>query len=372
MRQFIPQMQPLIGKEEQAAVSSYLKSGGWLTEYKKTEEFEQMITQYTGAKYACVMSNGTVTLFTALLALGIRPGDEIIVPDLTMIASANAVILAGAKPVLVDIEKETLCLDLNLVEEALTKRTKALMFVTLNGRSPDMDKIVSFCKKNNLYLLEDAAQSLGSKWKGKHLGTFGDIGSFSFSTPKIITTGQGGALITNNDDLIKKIRQIKDFGRIKSGVDKHISLGYNFKFTDLQAVIGIEQMKKLGLRVTRKKEIYMLYEKLLSGVPQVQFIPTNLKDTSPWFIDVLVEKRNELIAYLLENQIGSRQVYPPVHTQSPYNKWPEYKRNSFPVSEAISVKGLWLPSASSLKDETITAICKKIKKFYSYKSYGNE
>lgn len=364
MKQFLPQMQPQIGKEEQKAVSSYLKSGGWLTEYKKTEEFEQMIAQYTGAKYACVMSNGTVTLFAALQALGIGQGDEVIVPDLTMIASANAVILAGAKPVLVDIERETLCLDLNLAKQALTKKTKALMFVTFNGRSSDMDKVVSFCKENNLYLLEDAAQSLGSRWKGKHLGTFGDMGSFSFSTPKIITTGQGGALITNDDNLIKKIRQIKDFGRIKSGIDEHIALGYNFKFTDLQAVIGIEQMKKLSLRVTRKKEIYALYQKLLSAIPQVQFISTNLEDTSPWFIDILVEKRDGLAAYLQENQIGSRQIYPPLHTQSPYNKWAEYKNKHFSVSKAISTKGLWLPSASSLKDETITAICKEIRKFF--------
>lgn len=365
MKHLIYQMQPQIGKEEQQAVSVYLKSGGWLTEFKKTEEFEKMLAKFVGAKYACCVNNGTVSLFVALQALGIGRGDEVIVPNLTMIASANAVILAGAKPVLVDINEQNLCLDLDLIKKAITKKTKALMFVSFNGRSPNMDKIVSFCKANNLYLIEDAAQSLGATWKGKHLGTFGEVGSFSFSAPKIITTGQGGALVTNSDALIKKIRQIKDFGRLKSGVDEHIALGYNFKFTDLQAVIGIEQMKKLPSRVERKKQIYSIYRKTLSSLKQVFFIPTDLGDTPPWFIDVLVENKEKLIEYLAKNQIGSRPFYPPIHTQAPYKTWSEYKNAHFPVSSKVSSKGLWLPSSVSLTDKIILYICNVAKKFYS-------
>ena len=364
-RKFINQMEPWIGKEEKQAVVKYLDSGGWLTEFKKTEEFEQMIAEYVGIKHACVVNNGTVSLFIALKALGIGKDDEVIVPDLTMIASANAVILSGAKPILVDINKQNLCIDLDVAERAITKKTKALMFVSLNGRSLDMNKITSFCKKHNLYLLEDAAQSLGSRWNGKHLGTFGEIGSFSFSTPKIITTGQGGALVTNDDRLIKKIRYIKDFGRVKSGVDEHIALGYNFKFTDLQAVIGIEQMKKIEFRIERKKEIYNLYRETLSSIRQVQFIPTNLENISPWFIDIFVERKKELIAHLLKNQIGSRSFYPPIHTQAPYKEWGKYKKKHFVVSEETSSKGLWLPSASSITNKTILYICKEIKRFYS-------
>lgn len=362
---YINQMEPQIGKEEGIAISSYLKSGGWLTEYKKTEEFEHMIAQFVDTKYACVVNNGTVSLFIALQALGIKQGDEVIVPNFTMIASANAVLLANAKPVLVDIKKTNLCIDLNLAEKAITKKTKALIYVSLNGRSSDMDQIVGFCKKHKLYLIEDAAQSLGSKWMGKHLGSFGDIGSFSFSTPKIITTGQGGALVTNSDDLIKKIRLIKDFGRAKSGVDNHIALGYNFKFTDLQAVIGIEQMKKIKPRLKRKKEIYSLYKRSLSHINKIQFITTDLEDTAPWFMDILVERRQELIDYLHKNQIGSRPFYPSIHTQAPYNKWGDYKEKHFPVSEEISKKGLWLPSSFTLTDKTILYICKILEEFYS-------
>lgn len=366
MKQFIPQMEPSIGKEEQKAVSAYLKSGGWLTEFKKTQEFEQMLARFVGTKYACCVTNGTVSLFIALQALGIGQDDEVIVPNLTMIASANAVILAGARPVLVDICKKDLCIDLDLAKKAITKKTKALMFVSFNGRSPDMDEVVSLCKANNLYLIEDAAQSLGATYKGKHLGTFGEVGSFSFSTPKIITTGQGGALVTNNNTLIKKIKQIKDFGRIKSGVDEHITLGYNFKFTDLQAVIGIEQMKKIPSRIERKKQIYSLYKKSLSSLKQIQFIQTDLGATPPWFIDILLEEKEKLIKYLAKNQIGTRPFYPPIHTQAPYKKWGEYKNTHFSVSERISQKGLWLPSSLSLTDKIIIHICNLIKKFYSY------
>lgn len=367
MKKPINQMEPWIGKEEEKALVSYLRSGGWLTEYKKTEEFEAAIAKYARSKYASVVSNGTISLFIALMALGVGKGDEVLVPDLTMIASANAVILAGATPVLVDVERDNLCISLEKAERSLTKKTKAMMFVSLNGRSPNMEEVVSFCKKHKLYLVEDAAQSLGSKWQGRYLGTFGIVGSFSFSVPKIITTGQGGALVTDDDKLIEKMRKIKDFGRSKSGVDHHIALGYNFKFTDLQAVIGLEQMKKLPFRVKRKKEIFTLYKKKLSEVKEVRFIETNLNDTSPWFVDVLVEKRDGLISKLSQKKIGSRPFYPPIHTQAPYSSWSKYQKSRFPVSEEISNQGLWLPSSSFLSNSDIYEICKEIKAFYGYK-----
>lgn len=355
-------MEPLIGEEEKKAVAEYLDSGGWLTEFKKTREFEKMIGNLVGAKYVSVVNNGTVSLTIAMMALGIKGGDEVIVPDYTMIASANAVILAGVKPVLVDIDPKNLCLDLDLVKKALTQKTKAIMLVTINGRYPEMEKFVEFAKDNNLYLIEDAAQSFGSGYKGKYLGTFGDVGSFSFSMPKIITTGQGGALVTDNEDLYQKILKIKDFGRAESGIDYHETLGYNFKFTDLQAVIGIEQMKKIDWRVKRKKEIYKTYRDLLKDVKGIESIETNLKDTAPWFIDILVDegKRDKLISFLEEKGIGTRPFYPAIHTQPPYS----WVRGDFPNSKDISERGLWLPSAFFLSDEDIQYICQKIREFF--------
>ncbi len=363
----INQMEPWVGKEEQEAVSDYLSSGAWLTEYKKTQEFERAISSYTGATYTCVVSNGTVSLFIALMASGVGKGDEVIVPDFTMIATANAVLLAGAKPILVDIDPNTLCLDLAKAKNALTKNTKAIMYVSLNGRSADMEEVALFCKKYNLCLIEDAAQALGSRWNGKHLGTFGAIGSFSFSSPKVITTGQGGALITDDSNLMDKIRKIKDFGRESGGIDRYVTLGYNFKFTDLQAVIGIEQMKKLEARVKRKKDMYSFYRKKLFNVREVVFIKTNLINTSPWFIDILAKNRDGLIKYLDSQGIGSRAFYPPIHTQAPYKDIADYEKTKFPVSEDISRKGLWLPSSTFLTDFDIIHICQGIKKFYGGK-----
>ena len=217
---FINQIEPWYGKEEKKAILDYLNSGGWLMEFKKTEEFEKIICDYTGAKYCSVLPNGTVSLVLALMALGIKAGDEVIVPDFTMIATPNAVMMVGAKPVLVDVD-ESWCLNPDLVEKAITPKTKAVFHVSINGRAGRLDELKKLCRRHKIYLIEDAAQSLGSFYQGRHLGRHGVIGSFSFSVPKIITTGQGGALITDSKKIYETIEKLKDFGRVKAGVDWH-------------------------------------------------------------------------------------------------------------------------------------------------------
>ena len=213
---------------------------------------------------------------------------------------------------------------------------------------------------NNLILLEDSAQALGSFYPdGIHQGRKGIAGSFSFSAPKIISTGQGGALITDDDNIAYRIKRLKDFGRSGGGNDLHNSIGWNFKFTDIQAVIGIEQMKKLQWRVDRKKEILKLYKKLLNGGKQVRFFEQDLENTTPWFIDALIDNRENLQAFLKENDIGTRIMYPPINKQKAYN-YP----GEFPVSNLVGQKGLWLPSAAQLNDEQINFICRCIQNFY--------
>ncbi len=359
----IPQMEPWFDEKETTAVFEYMKSGGWVMEFGRTKELERMIAEFVGAKHCVMTTNGTISLTLAMLALGLKAGDEVLVPDFTMIASPNAAKLVGIEPVLVDVDARTLCMDLARAKEALTPGTKALMYVAFNGRSGDMNEVVKFCREHNLFLIEDSAQALGSRFGGKHLGTFGDIGSFSFSTPKIITMGQGGALVTDSDEYATKLRKLKDFGRTGGGNDFHDEWGWNFKFTDIQAVIGIEQMKKLPWRVERKKEIWKKYENGLKNVPGVELVATNLQDTSPWFIEVFVEDPEALATHLKEHGIGSRRVYPAINTQKIYRDTCAGK--TFPIAERVAARGLWLPSSSKLSNEEIAAVVKAIQLFYN-------
>ncbi len=361
-KDFIFQMEPWFDERETRALCDYMKSGGWVTEFRKTREFEQQIAEYVGAGHCSVVNNGTISLTLALIACGVSSGDEVIVPDYTMVASANAVRLAGAEVVFVDVHPDNLCMDFDRMKEAVSPRTKAIILVTINGRYPEnLEEFVVFCKEKGIKLIEDAAQSLGSFKNGRHLGTFGDIGSFSFSSQKVVTTGQGGALVTNDEKLIERIRKLRDFGRSEGGSDHYLTMGWNFKFTDIQAVIGIEQMKKLPWRAERKKEIYALYKQNLGDVSEVPFIPTDLDNTSPWFIDVLVEggKREGLIEYLKTKNIGSRPFYPALHSEPVYNLPGRY-----PVAKRVAKQGLWLPSSSKLTNDQIEYICREIKHFF--------
>lgn len=361
MQNFINQMEPWFDEHESEALQEYMLNGGWVTEFKKTREFEKVISNYVGSEYCSVVTNGTVALSVALLACGVKAGDEVVVPDYTMVATPNAVELIGAKAIFTDIESSSFCMDFEQLKNAVTPQTKAVIVVLINGRYPEkFDKIIEFCKNKKLWLIEDAAQALGSNWRGRHLGTIGDIGTFSFSAPKVITTGQGGALTTNNKDVFAQIVKIRDFGRECGGEDHYLVKGWNFKFTDIQAVIGLEQMKKLQWRVGRKKEICARYYEKLSGVSEIQCIETNLKETSPWFIDILCDNRDELKEYLKTRGIGSRRFYPPLHSELVYG----YNDLNFPITQYISSKGLWLPSSSFLSNNEIDEICSKIMEFY--------
>ncbi|MFQ5683626.1 MAG: DegT/DnrJ/EryC1/StrS family aminotransferase [Candidatus Binatia bacterium] len=356
-------MEPWFGEEEKRAVCEYLEAGGWITEFEKTWEFERIIADYVGSRHCIVVNNGTVSLTLAALACCIEAGDEVIVPNYTMIATPNSVRMLEAVPKLLDVERETLCLDIGKTEQAVTDKTKAVFLVSTNGRYPKagVDSFVQLCQEHNLVLVEDAAQALGSFYpNGRHIGTMGRMGSFSFSVPKIISTGQGGAIVTDDDIMAARIRKLKDFGRSKRGTDIHDCLGYNFKFTDIQACVGIEQMKKLPWRVQRKKEIYSLYRKELQSFPQIEFFDQDLKHTTPWFIDVLADNRDELQQHLKQKGVGTRVMYPPINEQKAYG-WDA----DCPVSRMVGEKGLWLPSASQLTDAQVTEVCELIRRFYT-------
>jgi len=362
----IPQMEPHFDDVERQFVDAYLRAPGHLTEFVRTKEFEDGIAALTGAKHCIVMMNGTVTLVAIAIALGVKPGDEVIVPDYSMIATANAFSVLGAKIKFAPVERETLCLDLHAVAGLITARTKAIVLMGANGRHPSypIRNLQTLADSQRIPLIEDAAQGLGCTYQdGTHLGLKGLAGSLSFSSQKIISTGQGGAIITNDDEMASHLRRVKDFGRARGGEDFHPQFGLNFKFTELQACVGLAQMSKLPARLKRRKEIAALYEQLLRPVEQVRLFRHNLETTAPWFTDCVVEERESLIAFLADHLIGSRPMYSPMSGQPIYNE-----PLAHPVSELIGRQGLWLPSHTHLADDQVQYIGETIVRFYSRKS----
>ena len=355
---FINQIEPLITNKDKKNIIEYLNTGGWITEHSQNKLFEEKFKKITNSKYAITFPNGTLTLYGILLSLNIKKGDEIIIPSYTMVATANSVILTGARVIFCDISSENLCLDPIKLKEKITKKTKAVIYVTLNGRSGYINQIKNICKKKKLFMIEDSAHSIGSFYKKKHHGNFSIASSFSFSMPKIVTTGQGGMIVTNNKSIYNKIKSLKNFGRKSDGNDTYKAIGYNFKFTDLQAALGISQLKTLKNRVLKKREIFKLYYNNLSTNPKIEMLNFE-KNETPWFVDIYVSNRALLKKYLFKHNISTRYVYPSLDSLKIFNK-----QKKLVTSNHYCSRGLWLPSSLNLTKYEIQRISKLILDFY--------
>jgi perosamine synthetase len=357
MRDFIPQIEPWIDGEELEQLTRVIDST-YVTEHNLTAEFEHMVQGLTGAKYAIAVTNGTMALYCCLKALDIGPGDEVIIPNMTFIASSNAVLLAGATPVLCDISPVNLCIDITCIEPLITPNTKAIMPVHLYGQSCNMDVITKIAEENNLAVLEDAAQGVGVKWKERHVGTFGECGVLSFYGNKTITCGEGGIVLTDSTKIRNKVYQLKNHGRLSKGQFKHDTIGYNFSFTEMQAAIGIAQMNKLDRIKIKKKHIHDRYnnelDRILSRVTVDDFC-------SPvwWFTSFLTNKKLKLMSYLSDRGIQTREFFYPLSKQPCY-KHIEFDDSSFPASTKAFDMGISLPSAYCLTDEEQTHIINTI------------
>jgi len=353
----ILQHRPTFEKEEAEATYKYMLEDTFITEHNKTTELETMLCSYIHSKHCIMTTSGTSAIILALMALDLCEGDEVIVPNYTMIATINSIKFLKLKPVIVDVDKDTYTLNCEFIKKNITEKTKAVLHVSLNNRYTNMDNIVKICNDNNLILLEDSAQSLGCKINGKSLGTFGKIGCFSLSTPKIISTGQGGFCVTDDDELARKINMIKNFGRRESGKDDFEVFGINSKFTDIQSVIGIEQMKKLDFRVKRIREIYDIYYDNLKDIFEMK--PPLNDEWIPWFVDIYIDNRDKMIEYLKKHKIQTRPVYGEINKTNIY-----YSDEIFTNSNYVCNKGLFLPSYITLTNDEILYICRTIKSFY--------
>jgi perosamine synthetase len=364
---FIPLAKPEFSKTEKKLVNNCLDTG-WISSIGKyVNQFGEDLAKYVGAKYALPVSSGTTALHLALIALGIGPGDEVIVPALTFVASVNAIKFVGAKPIFIDIEPETFNLDISALESLITKKTKAIITVDLYGHPVDFDAIKKICEQHQLKLISDSAESLGSLYKGKPTGNQGDISIFSFFGNKIITTGEGGMVVTNSKKLYDTCKLYRDQGKDTSVHNYyHPVIGYNYGFTNLQAAVGIGQLKQIGALVKKKRAIATLYQKLLSGIEGISFQKEQAYAQSNWWMfSILVDKakfglsRDELMSFLKGKNIETRPFFYPMHMLPPYSQG--LKPSDYKVAKKISDQGINLPSFASLETTDIKYICHSIR-----------
>ena len=362
MNRKIPWWMPEIGPKEYDLVKAVLDSN-YLNDGDVTEQFERRLAELLGVKYVVAVTSGTTAITLALAGLGVGAGDDVLIPDVTFIATANAVKLAGANPILVDIDPRTLNIDPNAAERAITARTRAIVPVHVSGRAADMDAIGHLAQRHDLFVVEDAAEGFVSRRGNRYLGTLGRAGCLSFSPNKTITTGQGGAILTDDERLCVRLRELKDQGRPVRGTggdDIHHSVGYNFKFTNLQAAIGLAQLTYLETRLARMRRTYSIYAAQLEKVEGIR-LPGFCLDSgeSPQWTDAIVERRDDLDRFLLDRNVHCRRFWFPIHTQLPYG----LPDKLFPNSSSVCPHAIWLPSAFTLSDTDVNDVCGYIHEF---------
>ena len=361
-RQHISWWEPVFQDNEKDLLSSVIDSG-FVNDGPMTERLEQQFAALNGVPYAVATTSGTVALFMALAACGVKRDDEVIVPDLTFIATANAVSLCGAKPILVDVDPTSRCISVDAFERAITARTRAVIPVHVSGRAADVARVTEIARKRGLFVIEDAAEALGSRTAQGALGSFGDAGCFSLTANKTITSGQGGIIITKSDDINRRLRALKDQGRPVRGTggnDRHSSLGYNFKYTDIQAALALGQLRSLEWRTKHLRRAYTIYSSRLAECRKLTLGPFDIAGGEcPQWVDLFSVERDELHDFLLERGVETRKFWFPLHTQAPYKG----DSRPFPVASRSSAEGLWLPCAFNMSASDFEHVSGLIRKW---------
>ncbi len=365
MKKFIPVSEPSITEKEIRYILDAVKSG-WVSSLGKyIEKFEESFAQYIGVKYALTTSSGTAALHLALSTLNIKGGEEVIVPDLTFIATANAVTYTGARPVFADIDPETWCIDPADIENKIDKKTKAIIPVHLYGHSANMDEINKIANQYNLFVVEDAAEAHGTEYKNKKVGGLGDCGIFSFYGNKIITTGEGGMITTNNKRLYEKAKHLRDHAMSKTKRYWHTEVGYNYRMTNIQAALGLAQLERIEKLIRKKRQIFNWYKEFLSGIDDIILNPEkNWTNSVFWMVCLVLNNgskisRDELMQKLKRKSIDSRPFFC-LMSQLPMYAHKNIKNS---VAQSLSLNGLNLPSSVKLNKNDVFYICKNIRKF---------
>lgn len=362
----IPLYEPNIMSKDINEVTKSLKAKNLSGASKTISDFEENFSEKYNFKYSLAINNGTSALHLGLLAIGIKKDDEVIIPSLTFIATANAVSYIGAKPVIVDVDPETYQISIEEINKNISKKTKAIIPVHLYGNCPDLKKIDKIAKRYNLKVLNDAAEALGTEYLNKSSGSYGDVSTYSFYPNKIITTGEGGMLVTKSKQIYEKAKNLRGQG-LSPGTNEYVhdTLGYNYRMSALSASLGISQLKKVDNFLERKIEIFELYKKNLEP-KKIEFIKTepNVKN-SQWLTVVNLKNHklniNNLRNYLFKEGIETKKVFYPIDRQKIYNR-----RNKCLNSFNLYKSSLCLPSFPDLSNNQVNFISNKIKSFLSY------
>lgn len=363
----IPVCEPYINSREMEYVVDCIKTN-WISSMGVyIEKFEAGFAEYCGCKYGISTTSGTTALHLALSALGIGPGDEVIVPTFTMAATIFSILYTGAKPVFIDAEPRTWNIDHSKIEEKISEKTKVILPVHIYGHPCNMEPINKIAKKYNLWVVEDAAEAHGAEYYGRKTGSLGDVGCFSFYANKIITTGEGGMVITNNEAIASRARLLKNLAFHPKQRFLHVDIGFNYRMTNVQAAIGLAQLEKIEIMVEARRRNAKLYLDLLSDIPNLT-LPVELDYVKNvyWMFGVLVEEdfgmsRNKLMVELKKRGVETRTFFYPMHCQPAFSNLGLVSNESFPVAESLGKKGLYLPSGSGLSNEQVFNICKVIK-----------
>lgn len=366
----IPVFEPVIGDDEITAVIGALRRGELSGSFGKAlYDFEQKFAEYCECKHGVAVTSGTTALHLAVAAVGIEPGDEVLVSASTNIATALGVVHNGAIPVPVDSENRTWNLDLDLIESLITQKTKAIIPVHLFGHPVDMDRLMLIARQHNLIVIEDCAEAHGATCRGRMVGSFGDVGCFSFYANKIITTGEGGMVTTNDDQLAERLRLLRNLA-FTTPRFRHEFAGYNFRMTGYQAALGLEQLRKIEAILHEKRRVAQTYDSFLTTLPGVQ-LPVELDWARNvyWMYSIVIKpefgmSRDELMAELRDKGIDTRTFFCPMNQQPCLKKIPGFRSDPLPVADRLWEMGLYLPSSITLDKNTIRFISECIVRAY--------
>ena len=365
---FIPVNEPVLNGNERKYLNECIDTGWISSEGSFVKKLEEKMSAYVGRKYGVATCNGSVALDLIVEALELQPGDEVIMPTFTIISCAAALVRKQIKPVLVDADIATWNMDINQIEEKITKKTKAIMIVHLYGLPVDVDPILKIAEKYQLFVIEDAAEAHGLEYKGKKCGSFGDITALSFYPNKHITTGEGGMVLTDNERLRDRCQSFRNLCHTPARRFVHEELGYNFRMSNIQAAVGVAQLERIEEHLKKKKDIGKLYQELLQGIEGIR-LPvkgTEYAENVYWVFGLVLEKdipmnAIEMMQKLKEKQIGCRPFFYPMHLQPVFQKMGLFQEERYPVAENLGERGFYIPSGLGVTQEQQRYIVNSLK-----------